>query len=229
MALEFVDNTIIQNVSTGYTHDYTGEEFTVAFWFMPQETPVDVRYVIHHRSTGGSAAGWEIRMTTSRELWFFLLNGGVDVGNITSSPLTLDTLYHVVCRYKGGFLDIFVNGAADPTPVAATDAGDPGFYSLQLHEMQAGDFTIGDFRLYIAGLSDDDIATLAEGGGYDGVSREALAVWLPLDEKGDGDAAVNNEWALNFGNFSYPSTIYGTPTYVALPIAPSVRPRALLL
>jgi hypothetical protein len=101
--------------------DIVGSAITVEAWIKCAATPSAAMTIVGKHNSATDVQG-SLSVTAAGKLSFAATTGGV-YGEIDgNTSIAANTIYHVAGVYDGAHLQVYVNGVADATPVAATGA-----------------------------------------------------------------------------------------------------------
>ncbi len=101
--------------------------FTVEVWIAPKEGGLPIQRICNHR-LGPPHTGWRLFLDETKRVAFERWNDDVILGAV-SAPLPVGTYSHVVARYDGAELALFVDGARVSS---VPDTGRIGAFSAPL-------------------------------------------------------------------------------------------------
>lgn len=204
----------------------TGDEITVVAWVKIASSVAEKKAV----------AKW----SDSSSAFSYLLSVGLDAGSAppifvvnvggnkvvqSSMNLTIGKWHHIVGTYDGATVRIYVDGVerdslavtgnigSTTTPVRiGAGSGSP------VSGEEPFDGTIDDVRIYDRGLSPDEILTMFNSRGHDGITQRLQARYL-LNKDAPGVAASGADSVKDVGPNSLDGTPTNTPTYAESQLA----------
>lgn len=180
---------------------------TICFWFRPNSVSGANRIM-------GTDTLWECRLNGSDMLHEFRQSTQPNMTTIFSVGVE----YHLAFVFDGTNKGAYVNGAADPAPLALAHAATGTDTVLHVgtsgtNTAQGANCELEDLRMYNRVLSQDEIQQIYNGEGRDSILN-GLQHWWTLDNGVEGATATFEPDLVNNINLT---TVVGTPTYIRSP------------
>lgn len=163
--------------------------FTISLWIKAASLPGSYMYMVNRGDTGEGELNYYFRVQSDGSLLLGLTTGLFSYSEVqsASSLIAANTLYHVVARYNGTSIDIFLDGvsvASTPeTGTPSTSLSDPRFRIGANSQSTAGNLWNGELSevaIYDVGLTDTEIVSLAKKADPRVIRPVSLAGYWPL-------------------------------------------------